>query len=495
MKLNYALCSMLMFCIALHSVTSLQAQLYAGAGSTIYISAGDSIYINGNLDIANGALVTNNSTNGIQLTGIAHLDGEVNYTANGDQQILPFNHQVLGIDGSGNKLLSSNVNIGTSLQLGGNAKLVTGGNTISLLSGGSFISGMPAFGNSATSWVVTGNGAPGNGNAGLGAVKIESIGPAGRAGAVLFPVGPTVNTYNPITVNNSGTTDDFTVTVNDQPVPGAPANETVQNTWYVSEAVTGGSNVALGMQWNINDEGVSFVRAASAIVHSNGTTIDYFATNGFNVVSAPFNETGEGFTSFSPFGVTSNAAILPVNFLSLKAYRKASQIQVEWKVAAEQDVRYYEVQKSGTGANFKFAGQVLAVGNSAVQLDYGWPDNNPLKGANFYRIRSVDNNGSYKYSNVVKVNYDPGISFINIYPNPVVNNKLSLEFNNQTAGIYNINIISTAGAIVFKTKIIHNGANGAFTVQLPATLARELYDLKVDGPGNITTKLKLMIHQ
>jgi hypothetical protein len=311
----------------------------------------------------------------------------------------------------------------------------------------------------------------------------------------LFPVGPTVNAYNPITVSNSGATDDFSVTVNDQPVPGAPATETVQNTWYVSEGIAGGSNVELGMQWNVNDEAISFVRAASAIVHSDGTAINYFASNGCNCLGAPFSETGAGFTSFSPFGVTSNAAILPVDFLSLKAHRIASHIQVEWQVAQEQEVRFYEIQKSSTGANFKFAGQVAAKGNSALQLNYGWPDNNPFNGANFYRVRSVDINGSYKYSNTVKVNYEAGSSFIRIYPNPVVNNKLSLEFNNQQAGIYNVHIINTAGAIVFKTKIVHSGVNGAYTLQLPETLARELYDLKVDGPGNSSIKLKLVIHQ
>jgi hypothetical protein len=486
---------MLIFCIAVNFCSNVQAQLYAAPGSKIYLSSGDSIYINGNLDVAAGAVITDNSTKGIRLTGVANLDGEVNYTALGDQQILPFNHQVLGVDGTGNKLLSADINIGTSMQLGGNAKLVTGGNTITLLSGASFIGGIPAFGNNATSWIVTGNGAAGNGNAGLGGVKIASIGPAGRAGAVLFPVGPTANAYNPITINNIGTTDDFTVTVNDQSVPGAPINESVQNTWKIAEAVVGGSNVELGMQWNASDEGVSFVRASSAIVHSNGTTINYFASNGYNYSGAPFSETGAGFTAFSPFGVTSNATILPVNFLAVKAYRRAAQIQVDWQVAAEQAMHYYVVEKSTTGSNFKPAGQIMATGNSTLQLSYGWPDNQPVKGANFYRIRSVDNNGSYKYSNVVKVMFDAGISFISIYPNPVVNNKLSLDFSNQPAGIYAVNIISTAGAIVFKTKIIHNGVNGAYTVQLPATLARELYDLKIDGPNNNTVKLKLVIHQ
>jgi hypothetical protein len=359
---------------------------------------------------------------------------------------------------------------------------------------GCFIGGVPAFGSNANSWIVTGNGDAGSTNTGLGGLKMAAIGPGGHSGTVLFPVGPTPDYYNPITVSNGGVTDDFTVSVNDQVVPGAPLDESVKATWLISESVAGGSNVSLGTQWNNSDESNNFIRAASAIVHSDGTKVNYFAADGPAAGTNPYIQTGSGFTSFSPFGVTSNAKVLPVNFISIKGYRKGGLIQVDWKVAAEENIQYYEVQKSTTGSNFKLAGKAMAAGNSSLQLSYGWPDPTPANGSNFYRVRSVSTTGAYIYSSIVKVNFDAGISFISIYPNPVTNNKLALEFNNQKAGIYNITIISSAGAIVFKTKVVHNGANSAYTMQLPATLAREVYEMNIDGPGNTSKKLQLVIH-
>jgi hypothetical protein len=470
------------------------AQLYLSKGDILCISTGEQLYINGDMNVQNGAVIINHSVANIDLSGTASINGEIDYCAAGDQSILPFNHQTLRIGGSGNKLLLSAINIGSSIQLGGSAKLVTGGNILSLASMSCFIGGVPAFGNSASSWIVTGNGSTGAGNTGLGGLKMAAIGPGGHSGTELFPVGPTPYYYNPITVSNTGVTDDFTVSVNDQVVPGAPLDESVKATWLISESVAGGSNVSLGTQWNSTDESNNFVRAASAIVHSDGTKINYFAGDGPAVGTNPYTQTGSGFTAFSPFGVTSNAKVLPVNFISIKGYRKGGLIQVDWKIAAEENIQFYEVQKSTTGSNFKLAGKVMAAGNNNFQLSYGWPDLNPANGSNFYRVRGVSATGAYIYSSIVKVNFDAGISFISIYPNPVTNNKMALEFNNQKAGIYNITIISSAGAIVFKNKIIHSGANSAYTMQLPATLAREAYEMNIDGPGNTNKKLQLVIH-
>lgn len=488
------LLKLLLCSIAFVSVAEVKGQLYMGNGSSLYISPGEEIYINGNLDVLSGAAIINNSSANINLTGIANINGEVDYSALGNQNILPYNHQTLSIGGSGNKSLSSNILIGNSLQLGGTAKLITGNYLLSLTGTSSSILGAALFGNNASSWIVTGNGNAGVGNAGLGGLKITGIGTTGRSGTILFPVGPTTNYYNPLTLTNTGTDDDFAVTVNDQVVPGAPALESVNATWNISEAVPGGSNVTLGTQWNVTDEAVSFVRSASGIVHSDGTTINYFASAGAASGTNPYAQTGDGFTSFSPFGVTSNAAILPVNFLAVKGYKKGAFIQVDWEVAAEDGIKYYEVQKSLTGKNFKVVGQVTAIGSNSNLLSYGWPDLNPNTGTNFYRIRSVGANGSYKYSTVAKVNYAAGISFISIYPNPVVNNKVALEFNNQKAGNYTISIISTAGAVVYKSKLLHNGANGSYTLQLPESLAREVYEMTIEGPAGHNTKLKLMIH-
>ncbi|MEO5889018.1 MAG: T9SS type A sorting domain-containing protein [Ferruginibacter sp.] len=494
MKLNYKFLPMLIAGLISGFSTAAQTQLYAGNGGSIYISQGDSIYIDGDMDMTSGATVINNSMAGITLTGIARINGLMEYTASGNQYILPFNHQSMYISGSGNKILTSNINISTLLQLGGTAKLLTGSNILSLTGIGSSLTGVPAFGSLANSWIVTGNGGSGIGNTGLGGLKISGIGGTGRAGSVLFPVGPTTSSYDPVTISNTGTNDDFAVAVNDQSVPGAPAFESVNATWNIKESIPGGSNVTLGTQWNTGDESAGFIRAVSGIVHSNGTSIDYFANAGAAAGADPYTQTGTGFTTFSPFGVTSNAVVLPVTFLHVNAYPKGRFIQVDWDVAAETAINYYEVQASTTGISFQMAGKVFAKGNYSSRESYNWLDLHPHAGVNFYRIRSVGMNGSNKYSVIVKVNHAAEPSYTRIYPNPVTNKKMKLEFNNKPAGNYAVRIISNSGALVYENRIIYNGTAGYYTIQLPVTLTRGIYQVNIVEPDFSSTVLKMLLH-
>lgn len=487
--LKYLLCI-----VAVSMGLNVQGQLYMSNGDTLYISPGEQLYINGNMDVQNGAVIVNNAADAVNLTGVASINGEIDYSAFGNQNILPYHHQSLRIGGSGNKLLTSNIIISNRLQLGGTAKLVTSNYLLALSGISSTITGTNAFGSNASSWIVTGNGNAGIGNTGLGGLQIAGIGNTGRNGKLLFPVGPTIYRYNPLTLINTGTTDDYTVTVNDQVVPGADITKSVNATWNIAEAGIGGSNVELGTQWTAAAEASNFMRQSCGIVHSNGTFIDYHAAvdaaDGFN----PFTRTGTGFTSFSPFGVTSDGVVLPVTFIRLLAYLQRQTVQLEWEVASETGISYYEVQKSHTNNNFASIATVAALGGNNTMLTYNYSDRSPYNGANFYRIRSVGINGSVKYSAIAKVNYTAPTASIAAYPNPVVNNKLTLEFKNKARGEYTISLLSTTGALVYQTKMMHNGGDNKYGLALPATLARELYQMNIDGPDGSRSQLKIMVH-
>ncbi len=478
--------------MGLISISAVQAQLYVGNTGLVYISSGEQLYINGSLDVISGGKITHNSTADITVTGVRSLNGIMEYTASGNQNILNDPHQSLYIGGSGNKILSSDITVGTNLQLGGTAKLVTGSYILSLTGGSSTITGTSAFGSTATSWIVTGNGSTGAGNAGLGGLKIEGIGATGRSGAVLYPIGPTTDSYNPLTITNTGTDDDFDVAVNDQSVPGSPALKSINNTWNISETTPGGSNVTLGSQWNTTDEAASFIRATCGIVHSDGTNIISYGASAAAAGSNPWSISGAGFTSFSPFGISSDPLVLPVSFLQINGYRKGAFIQVDWDVASETGIRYYEVQKSNSGLSFITADQVSPLNNNN-QASYSWIDHHPDMGTNFYRIKSLDVAGTLKYSRTVKVQFNSNTAAINAYPNPVVNGNLSLEFVNKAAGSYYISLINLRGQVVFKKELRHNGSNGSYTLQLPTIVTGSVYQMRIiDGDGSSTT-IKLMV--
>lgn len=94
--------------------------------------------------------------------------------------------------------------------------------------------------------------------------------------------------------------------------------------------------------------------------------------------------------------------ILPVKFTGV-VVRKQKQggVLVNWQVADERDVSIYEVEKSRDGNVFFKLESVAAGGRTS----YNFTDTR-VDAKAFYRVRSVDFNGSFKYSNVVAFSGD-----------------------------------------------------------------------------------------
>ncbi len=179
------------------------------------------------------------------------------------------------------------------------------------------------------------------------------------------------------------------------------------------------------------------------------------------------------------------AATLPVLFTLLNAQRiNAVGIDVKWNTANEINVQKYNVQRSDDAVSFKTTGTIPATGSPA----YIFTDKNATINDNYYRIISVDVNGTEKYSPVVKVNAINKLTDIILQENPVKDHIIHLNFINKKAGNYVVNIINAAGQLVYKNIITvsSNFANEA--IVLPGIVAAGNYNLNIyGGPGNKQT--------
>jgi dienelactone hydrolase len=111
---------------------------------------------------------------------------------------------------------------------------------------------------------------------------------------------------------------------------------------------------------------------------------------------------------------------LPVKFISLDLNKETSGIRVTWKVAEEENVSVYEVEKSNDARTFMKAGEVVANTQSAYSfIDKQSP-------ANFYRIKSVDVDGKYKYSSIVRYNGGKSSVVLKVFPT-LVQNELTIQ--------------------------------------------------------------------
>jgi SdrD B-like domain/Secretion system C-terminal sorting domain len=137
-------------------------------------------------------------------------------------------------------------------------------------------------------------------------------------------------------------------------------------------------------------------------------------------INVPIGEWNHSFDAgFRPLN-----GILPVRLYSFQAYIVNSKVELKWMSDYEKDAAHFAIEKSTDGRTFQQIGIVMAANSNDVNSSYQFSDNvNSEKGIFYYRLKMVDINGSFEYSEVkiirTKSNRQNGIS-IQAYPNPVV---------------------------------------------------------------------------
>ncbi len=177
-------------------------------------------------------------------------------------------------------------------------------------------------------------------------------------------------------------------------------------------------------------------------------------------------------------------AALPVSLTSIKATPKNKSIVVDWNVENESGIQQYEVESSSDGINFASSATVKA--NNMGAGSYEWTDFAPMDGNNFYRIKSVSQDGKIIYSSIVKVVVGELTEGVSVYPNPVINGIVNLHLTNQPAGIYEVRLINSVGQIMSSRKIIRAAGNSTETFSISSS-PKGIYQLEVKKPdGNIS---------
>ncbi len=93
--------------------------------------------------------------------------------------------------------------------------------------------------------------------------------------------------------------------------------------------------------------------------------------------------------------------------------------------------------------------------------------------------QAVDKNGAITYTGIVPVNISNGKSSVSVYPNPVQNRIVNVQFTNLPAGNYNLILYNTLGQPVLSRKIEHAGGSATQSFTLPVNTAAGAYTVKL----------------
>jgi len=199
----------------------------------------------------------------------------------------------------------------------------------------------------------------------------------------------------------------------------------------------------------------------------SGSTVTLYCTNGTTfsslVDASGYNTTITGSftnlataatnTAFRGIAFAPTATALPVNLSSFSASLVNSQPQLNWGTSNETNFDYFGVEKSIDAKNFAEIAKV-ASNKASNGSTYQYTDINKTLSTQFYRLKLVDNDGTFKYSSVVAVNAKPAISLA-LFPNPVTNT-IILSHPKAIAGAA-VSITSIDGKIL-ATQNVQTGA-------------------------------------
>jgi Secretion system C-terminal sorting domain len=189
------------------------------------------------------------------------------------------------------------------------------------------------------------------------------------------------------------------------------------------------------------------------------------------------------------FGVKNT--LLPIAFGEFTATNKDDNTTLSWVTYTEQDASHFEIEKSidGFTAAKKMTGKVVAAGNSSSKKQYSYTEKNNNSPVNYYRIKLVDKNGSFAYSNVVAVKGSKNI-FVQMGQNPFTDHiNLTVQATAKDNAIVSITDLSGRKVVTTSARLVQ-GLNKVNINDLN-TLPKGIYILEVSALTE-NFKFKLM---
>ncbi len=150
-------------------------------------------------------------------------------------------------------------------------------------------------------------------------------------------------------------------------------------------------------------------------------------------------------------------AVLPVELLTFTGSCNNGYADLAWETASEINNDYFLLQNSSDASNWIDVATITGAGNSNSLTGYQYTDNNPFNGINYYRLKQVDYDGEFVYSETIIINCNSEITNICLYPNPA-SGYLSFSFKTPHKSRLGIVMVNSLGQQVWQSSYdIDNG--------------------------------------
>ncbi len=372
------------------------------------------------VNIATGKTITVKAVDGYFHNSAGAAAGTYTYNINGTVDLSASTQTLTNLTAFSSIAGTTNLNVFGLIKTGAafNSSPVSPGvDNLTIKTGGTVDASLATVMNfTNNSWVIEGTGT----------LKRKVL---GDGTAVVYPVSTANTTNNNVSINRTDATPTvYSVNVSNV-ITNAGPNPTkqVNKQWNITCLGAPSTNDVVKLSWTTADQTAGFLPAGTVnVYHWNGTTYDVISATvtGTGTVADPFVATTTApVTSYSPF-IVSNPGILPVTLISFNAINNKSSVKLNWVTTNEINAEKFEIERASDVNAFSKVGTVLANGLLTTN-NYSFNDENPLKGLLYYRLKMIDVDGKFAYSNIAKVNFAATKEML-VSPNPITD-KIHVE--------------------------------------------------------------------
>ncbi|MBK6945638.1 MAG: T9SS type A sorting domain-containing protein [Flavobacteriales bacterium] len=182
---------------------------------------------------------------------------------------------------------------------------------------------------------------------------------------------------------------------------------------------------------------------------------------------------------------------LPVELVSFHAQYVEDAVRTEWTTASEMNNDRFDVERSADAFTFELAGSVFGAGNSQVALNYEFFDMHPYSGTSYYRLKQVDFDGTFTYSDIVPVHNPNGSdASITVFPNPTQGETI-VSIQGTSEGTIELSVINAQGQQVLNYS--RTATSTGFTVPVSLDgLPSGIYVVRVQEVGQDPVEVKVL---
>jgi len=197
-------------------------------------------------------------------------------------------------------------------------------------------------------------------------------------------------------------------------------------------------------------------------------------------------------TTFPYIGADEGLIPLPVELTSFSGDYSNGNVLLVWSTATETNNQGFEIQRK-TSADYETIGFVNGSGTTTQSQSYSFTDNDVNSGVYSYRLKQMDYDGTFSYSNVIEIEVTSPLQFelSQNYPNPF-NPTTKINYSVPFDSRVMISVYSITGELVMEL-VNDNVSAGSYSVYFDGSnLGSGVYIYKMTA-GNFTQTSKMML--